>query len=323
MTLLAISFHGTRMSTVRSLWKEGQSTATARMGSEPYAGGTFVVYDWDQDQVTWQIDVDGASGFCWRQELLYINMVRVSETLAVDGHGRERKRFSHRFLNNVHTLVPTRRGFLLTSTGTDSIVEVDQDGAMLYEWCALDHGYHLLKNHERRVLDRAVDQRYVVYPTTSSHATHVNAAFYRDPEESCILATLFHQGTVIAIDRASGAATTVFAGLSAPHDLRPFPGGGWIVSDTGNNQTLLLSEDWQVRRRIVLGFDWVQSSAPLADGSIIIADTNHHRLVRVSAQEEQPMETRIFPPDWRIFLVRAVPPAYQQFFQHPIAAPPL
>lgn len=336
MTLLAISFHATRMQVVQSRWqlekrdKQLHTTAEAiskrievTRGTEQYAGGTFIVLDWEKNQVVWQIDIDAATGFCWHEGQLFINRLRSGEIVVLDGYGHEMQRISHKCLNDLHTIVPTSRGFLLTSTGTDSIVEVDQQGNMLYEWCALDYGYPYLQEEQQQVereLDRSLDQRYMVYPT-SAHTTHVNSARFADSHEEIILATLFNQGTVIAIDRKSGHASTVVSDLSRPHDIRPFTEKGWILSNTKQNQTLILNEQWDITQRIMLDFDWVQSSAPLADGSIVIADTNHHRLVRVYPGDQSPHEVRMFPTEWRIFLVEEVPSAYTNFFQHPIASP--
>jgi len=282
----------------------------------------FMLFDWEKNQAIWQVTLDAPAGFCWRDELFYVVMARFSEVIALDGYGREWRRLSHRSFNDLHSIVPTKRGFLLTSTGTDSITEMDRHGMIIYEWCALDHGYQLSQTHSIRKLDRSLDQRYVFYPTPD-HTTHVNSACFADPEEEVILATLFHQGTIIAIERPSGLAHTLVRGLNHPHDLRPFPGRGWLVSDTSNNRTLVLDERWHVTQEITLGFDWVQSSVPLADGSIIIADANNARLVRVYLDSQRPHEVRTFPPDWRIFFVDEVPFTYKDFFQHPIVSPPL
>jgi len=322
MTLLAVSFHGTHMNSQRFLWKQntllsssgsdGAPPVMDQEGCQPYIGGMFVLYDWERDQVVWQIEVDGAMGYCWHQERLYINLLRFGEILVLDGDGREVQRISHPAFNDLHSIVPTRRGFLLTSTGIDSIIEIDHKGELIYEWSALEHGYHLLGNRQPRNLDRSLDHRYMLYPT-SSHTIHVNSARFADAEEEVILATFFVQGTIVAIHRQSGQAEIVVRGLSRPHDVRPYMDGCWIVSDTTNNQALILDKDWRIVRRIAQDFDWVQSSAPLPDGSIVLADSNHHRLVRAYPHEEY--EIRAFPPDWRVYLVDAVPDEYATVFQ--------
>lgn len=324
MTSLAISFHGTRMSSVRALWEERRARPSVsrynldampmmRWGCEPYSGGTFVVYDWEAGQVVWQVDIDGATGFCWHERFLYVNMLRLGDILVLDGQGREQYRLSNRLLNNLHTIVPTRSGFLISSTGVDSIFEIDRVGNIIYEWCALDQGFDHTVDGRVRALDRTQDHRYIEYPTPA-HTTHVNGARFAAADEQTILATLFHQGTIIAIDRRSGRSRILVDGLLAPHDLRPHPHGGWVVSDTRRNQVLLFDEDWRVERRIAHDFNWVQSAAPLNDGSVIVADANHNRLVRVYPGNE-PTEIRIFPPDWRIYLIEEVPLDLADFFR--------
>lgn len=335
MTLLAISFSATHMSIAQGLWRYHRLPAwskvsTASKGAkliapslfEPYLGGAFVIYDWEKNKVTWQIAVDGAAGFCWKNGALYINQLRFSETVIIDGHGRELGRLSHKLMNRPHTIIPTQRGFLITSTATDSILEIDHTGELLYEWCALDHGYNLLKNGQTRLLDRSIDQRFVFYPT-NDQTTHINSACFVDARENVILATLFHQGTVIAIDRQSGSVQTLISGLKRPHDIRPYADTGWIVSNTEGNQTLLLDKKWNITRRMAMDFNWIQSSAPLADGSIVVGDSDNQRLVRVYIDDQRAPEIRAIPPDWRIFLINEVPPEYSNFFQQPIVSAPI
>ena len=334
MTLLALSFHGIHLDVLRFSWRRhiendmhlysDSAFQGAQWQRERALGGIFMVFDWERNEVIWQISIDAVAGFCFHDQLLYLNLMRLDEIVALDGTGRERQRFSHAHLNNIHTILPSRRGFLLTSSGTDSIIELDRQGKLLYEWYALDHGYTLLSSGQERHLDRSLDQRQHFY-ATRYHTTHVNSARFLDAQEEYILATLFHQGQVIEIEKRSGKVRTLMSGLNRPHDLRPYR-GGWILSDTGINQTVVLNSDWQVVQRIALDFDWVQSSAPLHDNSIVIADTNHHRLVRVylnSQGEIQRSEERSFPGDWRIYRVEEVSQAYANFFQHPIARSPL
>ena len=328
MTQLAISFQAGHVHTEVASWEKQHKRIAAaanpqssisiaalqsmRWGCKPYAGGTFVVFDWEEDRVLWQLDVDAPTGFCWKDDLLYLNLLRLNEIAAFDGHGREQRRISHRYMNDLHTIQPTQRGFLLTSTGIDTILEIDHEGHLLYEWCALDHGYNTMRNGQVRVLDRSLDHRYILHPT-SSHTTHVNSARFLEPEEHTILATLFHQGAIIAIDRATGRSDMLVSGLNAPHDLRPYE-NGWIVSNTRGNQTVLLDSNWQIRQRIDLGFNWVLSSVPLPDGSIIIADTNHSRLVRVFPENQRDYEVRAYPPEWHIYLLEHLAPEQERFF---------
>ena len=341
MTLLALSFHGKHLNALRFAWVEQQfrqqmhDTDTRQPPSSPAfqgvpwqrehaMGGIFAVFDWERNEVVWQITIDGVAGFCFHDQLLYLNMMRLDEVIALDGTGHEQQRFSHPHLNNIHTILPGKRGFLLASSGTDSIIELDRQGNLLYEWCALDHGYSLLPNGQKRLLDRSLDQRHYFY-NTRIHSTHVNSARFLDTQETSILATLFHQGQVIEIEKCSGEARTLVSGLDRPHDLRPYR-EGWVLSNTGAGQTLVLNADWQIVQSLNMDLDWVQSSAPLHDDSLVIADTNHYRLVRAYINNQGEIyhsEERSFPTDWRIYQVEEVPEEYSNFFQHPIVNSPL
>lgn len=120
MTLLAISFHATRMQVVQSRWqlekrdkqlhtdaKSLSKRIASTRGTEQYAGGTFIIFDWEKNQVVWQIDIDAAAGFCWHEDQLLINRLRSGEIIVLDGYGHEMRRISHKCLNDLHTIVPT------------------------------------------------------------------------------------------------------------------------------------------------------------------------------------------------------------------------
>lgn len=320
--LLLISFHAVFMHTIELSWKEeafsralGASFARFRRWTyEPYAGGTVVLFDWERNQVLWQILVDGASGFCFHQGLLYINQMRLNEIVVVNGQGQELRRLSHPLFNNLHSLVETQRGLLVTSTGIDSILEIDADGHCLSTWFASDHGYDTTRWGHKRMVDRTEDHRFRYYPT-ASHTTHVNAARPADDTECQLFATLFHQGTGILIDRATGSTTTLVQGLCHPHDIRRTGQGEWMIADTGNHRVAFFDQAWQCTHEIRGGFNWVQCAIPLCDGGVLVADTNHHRLVRcLSSRAPQEQETRRFPPDWRIFQVEEISEEERTFF---------
>jgi hypothetical protein len=325
LTLIGISFQSVHYHTLLSSWKSAdlhsldsmQQTENSHLmmkwGCQPYTGGTFVIYDWEKNRVIWQIDIDRPAGFCWHNDLLYIIMLRLNEIVALDNKGREQYRISHSYFNDLHSIKPTKRGFLLTSTGVDSILEIDKRGNIHYHWCAIDHGYERMKNGNVRMIDFTQDQRYYIY-RTQSHTTHVNSALFADDKEELILATLFQQGTIIAINRRSDEVRTLMSGLKYPHDLRPYPSEGWIVSDTRGSQTLIIDKQWNITQRITMNFEWVNSSALLSDGSLVISDADHFRLVRVFPDSQRAPEICTFPPEWAAYYVEEVPSAYNKLF---------
>src|SRR5215469_928319 len=147
--------------------------------------------------------------------------------------------------NALHSISRTRRGYLVASTGLDLLLEFNRDGEILWSWWATDHGFELTPVGRRRELDKSADHRTVKYGTLSQ-TTHINAA--AELRDGRILASLFHQGMVIAIDRESGEWQPVLGGLDHPHAVRVLDDSRdksgtyhFTVADTVHGRALLAS----------------------------------------------------------------------------------
>jgi hypothetical protein len=101
----------------------------------------------------------------------------------------------------LHSLRQSKNGVLVAATGVDAALEVAADGAVLWEWWAMDHGLLVDGTGSVRRLDRADDHRGLNYDTLL-HTTHLNAVDEWSEQE--LLASLYHQGCVIRISRGSG-----------------------------------------------------------------------------------------------------------------------
>src|SRR3989442_10596316 len=119
--------------------------------------------------------------------------------------------------NALHSISRTRHGYLVASTGLDLLLEFNREGEILWEWWATDHGFEETPTGRHRVLDKSADYRTVQYGTLSQ-TTHVNSA--AELPDGRILASLFHQGAVIVIDRETGPWQVVLEGLDHPHAVR-------------------------------------------------------------------------------------------------------
>lgn len=146
----------------------------------------------------------------------------------------------------------------MTSADTDSLYELDREGNILWEWCAHDHGY--TEAHLGGPVDSpSTLPDYRPYTCLSGHhAVHPNSATYhyttstttegekgRGTQEChSVLATLFHTGSLVKIDRKTGAIETILEGLHHPHAIRPLPGRtGYSLCDTEKGNVLLLHPD--------------------------------------------------------------------------------
>src|SRR5258708_4733086 len=97
--------------------------------------------------------------------------------------------------NMLHSLSRSQRGYLVASTGLDSILEVEQEGQLLWRWWVIDHGFEQTATGEPRDVDKEEDNRGITYGNLAQ-TIHVNPA--AELPDGTILATLFHQGMVIA-----------------------------------------------------------------------------------------------------------------------------
>src|SRR5262249_50482258 len=151
---------------------------------------------------------------------------------------------------------------LLTSCGTDAIIEVSTEGVETWTWLAAEHGYAVTPHGHRRSIDRRNDHRLVTVPTLEQ-ATHCNSAVPGTVAgRPAVLASLFHQGEVVAIDRRTGRREVLASGLSNPHSIRPAR-DGWLVSDSQASSVVVLDERFRVRRTIDGDFNWVQDALQL------------------------------------------------------------
>ena len=149
---------------------------------EPDYVGTYVVYDWDTHEVIWEADWGNMlvtpAGQCFADGYLYMCDLEAGNIfqIDIDGHtGELMKRISHPYLNDIHSLERTTRGLLVTSSGTDMIMELDLDGNLLWEWWAADHGYSKTPSGDSRTSGRGQEHRDIYYHTRYQ-TTHLNCA---------------------------------------------------------------------------------------------------------------------------------------------------
>jgi len=103
--------------------------------------------------------------------------------------------------NALHSISRTQRGYLVASTGLDLLLEFNRSGEILWSWWATDHGFESTPDGQPRVLDKLADHRSIQYGTRAQ-TTHINSA--AELPDGRFLASLFHQGMVIASDRETG-----------------------------------------------------------------------------------------------------------------------
>ena len=253
------------------------------------------------------------SGNCWIMELeeprgfakLPNDMFAVSEIGRIsifDSNLKQVNTLKHDFFGFLHTIILSagREKMLVVSGGYDSIFEVDiKTGAIKWSWFGWDHGYNprqqdgAFLTYDRRQAEtwqRQGKKAEFVAPqlygkqglVTAGRTTFPNSAYYNIyKDESTIVATLFHDGEIIEIDRETGDVCVRLSGMNIPHSILPL-GDGWLVTSTREGCFFTLSPTFQVEKRVGLtdmpgkpaGMEeeeWLQSVSPLSDGRQLFA----------------------------------------------------
>jgi hypothetical protein len=291
---------------------------------EPDYAGMLVVYDWDSKEIIWK-EIWGRfllnpTGCCFADGVLYVTDVEGASifVIDVDRHpGRLLKRISHPNMSDLHSLERTSRGLLVTCSGNDSILEVDLDGNLLWQWWANEHGYVKTPSGDIRTSGRGLEHRDQYYHTRYQ-ATHINVAVSEDPAERYILALLFHQGQLVRIDRglpeSDQHAQVIMDGLARPHALERFE-NGWTLANTLGKEILVLDQCLQVADRISYDGGWIQDSTRLSNGRLLLNDVDNTRLVEFAGSPYQAIETIPYLTDWRMGDLLEVPKQHEAAFR--------
>ncbi len=209
--------------------------------------------------------------------------------------------------NALHSISRTQRGYLVASTGLDLLLEFDRAGEILWSWWATDHGFEITPTGHRRVLDKSADHRAIQYGTLTQ-TTHVNSA--AELPGGRILASLFHQGTVIVIDRETGKWEPVLEGLDHPHAVRILDKTHFTVADTVHGRALLVGIDersgrGRVEEEIDAGTSWLQDCRyDCEHQSWILVDGKNSRLIlRRGRSGDRAIAQFDLDPEWRLYEV--------------------
>ena len=229
-----------------------------------WVGPLFVV-DWERGEVVWTTDwgavLPTPSAFCFDGGRLYVSDRKASCIFEVDFErrpGRLLRRITNPAFNDIHSIVRTRRGLLVTCSGSDAVVEVDFQGRSLYEWWAGEHGFTLTPEGFERPSGRGLEHRDRFYHTRY-HTTHVNYARYRDDEERHLLVLLWQQQALVEVDTAlpqeEQEPRLILGGLCRPHHLKPLD-DGYVIANSCASELVLLDRELRVTSRIPSSRTW-------------------------------------------------------------------
>jgi hypothetical protein len=288
------------------------------------------VYDWESRRIIWEANwgemLVMPAGHCFADGCLYVSDLEGGNIFQVDIEnepGKLLKRISHPYLNDIHSLERTKRGLLVTASGTDCILELDFDGNLLWEWWAVEHGYSMTPSGKERTSGRGQEHRDIYYHTRYQ-TTHLNCANIQDPgEERFVLCTLFHQGQLIRIDRSlppeQQHATVVLEGLARPHSIEKTP-DGWIFANSLSKELVMIDDDLKITAKIGYDGGWIQDCTRLPNGNILLNDVDKHVLVEFAGPPYEIVQTTGYPENWRMGELVIVPAEHERAFRNASAA---
>lgn len=213
------------------------------------------------------------------------------------------ERLSSPLFNALHTVRRSKRGVIIASTGLDLILEMNLQGTPLWQWWAHDHGFDTTPLGRRRSLNRDADFRATSFGTLQQ-ATHVNSAI--EAPDGRILATLFHQNMVIAIDRVSGAWQPIVTDVPHVHAARVLDRQHISVVDTDRGRLLIVDiRCSEVVTRLQLDTEWLQDGLYDAEHNRwLLVDGEGSRIIVRAGRNGEGAES-IYPlePEWRLYEV--------------------
>jgi hypothetical protein len=268
---------------------------------EDLGGLLCIIEDLGASQKT--VDLKLAAGMVDSEQGVFVTAFDSIHELDPEQGVLKRDVVSLPLFNALHSISRTRRGYLVASTGLDLLVEFNRQGEVLWTWWATDHGFALTPTGRPRELDKSADHRTIKYGTLSQ-TTHVNSA--AELPDGRVLATLFHQGMVVAIDRESGAWQPVLEGLDHPHAVRVLDEQHFTVADTVHGKALLVKlngHESSVEAEIDAGTSWLQDCRYDARNNCwVLVDGKHSRItLRRGRTGDTPLAQFELDPEWRLY----------------------
>jgi|SRR3989344_1526926 len=283
---LAITFYITNYSLMKEHWDENSILkdknifgTNVPLGIKKELGGKIVIFDWDRKQEIKSKELSCPSGFDVKGDKLFVCSMSENKIFVLNNDLEIIGGIGNQYFNDLHSLHSTKKGFILANTGLDCIIEVNDNGKILWIWWANENGFNRDMFGKNRIIEIGIDHREIDYPTLAQ-TTHLNSVIYVDEDENKSYVVLFHQGQVIEIDKKTLKVRTILSGLDHPHSVYKLS-ENFLVSDTNKNRILIFDNNGKILKSITGEFDWIQDAIKLSNGNYLIADSNNFRLVEV------------------------------------------
>jgi hypothetical protein len=278
--------------------------------------GAIAAVDFVTGELVYSRVLDSPAGFAFTEDHIFVNSMHGSRIQVLDSRFDLVDSLGTTLMNDLHSITPSPGGFLITCSGTDSVLEVTPDGEPLWTWLACEHGFEQTPRGQCMRINRQHDYRSTLIDTRDQ-STHCNSALAtKQNDRDAILVTLFHQGQLIVIDKRTGEHSTLVHGMRNPHNIRR-RAGGWVISEARPGAVVLLDEDFWITDVIEKDFNWLQDALPLdQEGQLIIADANNNRFVVWDIAHGRPVREMGYSRHWDIYQVEVADPVWEKRFRN-------
>ena len=304
---LLVSCISTKHSTFKQHWNKTQQETECPLtvlGSyekpKEDPGGQLVILE---NGTRRSIDLKMAAGLVATENSIFVTSFASIHEVDTDLANIHRDVISSPLFNALHSLSRTQNGYLVASTGLDLLVEFNREGDILWQWWATDHGFEHTPVGQLREIDKAADHRTIKYGTLSQ-TTHVNSA--AELPDGRILASLFHQGTVIVIERETGKWQTVLEGLDHPHAVHVLDAEHFTVADTVHGRALLVNlhgNIGHIEEEIQAETSWLQDCQySVKHDCWVLVDGKNSRILLYGGRSGAKSFTQIdLDQEWRLY----------------------
>lgn len=261
--------------------------------------GALVLVD-DRGEIRYGVPMDGPKGMLEVADGLLVACYTEVRLLSTD-LSRSHRLVSGPWCNDLHSLRPSPNGFVVAVAGVDAAHELADDGSVRWSWWAAEHGFTTDQRSEPYTLVKDRDHRRFSYPV-DLQSTHINAIAALD--DATFLATVFHDGTLVSIDRATGDCAVVVSGLQRPHAIRVLDDGTVTFSNTGAGEAVrgrVRDGNLEVLQQIDAKTTWLHDAYFTGDGWMLVDGANS-RVVHTDA-EGTVLRIDTFDPDWCLYEV--------------------
>lgn len=313
---ILVSFNLTkRLKDVRSEWEQALADSgervlgTAITTQNADHGGKLVHFTYNDESdsfsISKEIEIPQPNGFIQELTGILVASMQTNSLHVFSENFQFVSEIVSNVFNDLHSLAKSRNGYLVTSTGVDAIFEVSDTGEILWEFWFTDfQDYSNTPLGSKRKLSKSEDHRSKEYATVYQ-TTHVNSAIMvKDDENSerYLLATLFHQGQLVRVDRTTNEIVIILDGLNCPHAIRQYD-NYFTLCDSRNNRVLILNKDFSIHKEVKGDYNWVQDAFLVEDENLLVlADSNNNRIIfhDLSTSSEEIVK---YDEGWRIFQI--------------------